>query len=465
MGNVAMSVLTTGALQDQSPQGNIYFANASSQLGISSSDIVLISCDPYTGNYQPKDVVNTAEQQQATAVLLYSEKGDSCAIDNDATTYKPIYSVNLLNETEALLKEIGTLDSPYATIGARDRLQQAQGGSNNNNDQSSNSNLNPTGPSPSTAVAMIILYSITGVITALFLIIIITGAVRAHRHPERYGPRNGVGRPRQSRARGLARAMLDTIPIVKFGDREADHPKPTDVELAEGSSRSVEVLTDPNQASDSTNTKPATNQVPQTSGPNVAHDEGIAAASNDERSNPPPETQGCSICTEDFEMGQDQRVLPCDHRFHPECIDPWLLNVSGTCPLCRIDLRPHNSRTSVDELGNPLPAEDPATDLAPPLDGRMGVRRSIIIGLMGIRPERMTREQRLSALRQYRERRGEDQGADGGEEESSTRRRLRNAFRIRTRRTGGVDEDGSAEQQAEGAAAPQQNLNRSSWMG
>jgi hypothetical protein len=27
------------------------------------------------------------------------------------------------------------------------------------------------------------------------------------------------------------------------------------------------------------------------------------------------------------------RVLPCNHSFHPACIDPWLLNVSGTCPL------------------------------------------------------------------------------------------------------------------------------------
>ena len=65
---------------------------------------------------------------------------------------------------------------------------------------------------------MIILYSITGIITALFLGIIITGAVRAHRHPERYGPRRVAGRIRQSRARGIARAMLETIPIVKFGD-------------------------------------------------------------------------------------------------------------------------------------------------------------------------------------------------------------------------------------------------------
>ena len=83
------------------------------------------------------------------------------------------------------------------------------------------------GPSPTTAVAMIILYSITGIITTLFVIIIITGALRAHRHPERYGPRaSAAGRAGQSRAKGIARAMLATLPIVKFGDQDETPPKP-----------------------------------------------------------------------------------------------------------------------------------------------------------------------------------------------------------------------------------------------
>ena len=46
----------------------------------------------------------------------------------------------------------------------------------------------------------------------------------------------------------------------------------------------------------------------------------------------------CPICTDDFVKGQDLRVLPCNHQFHPECVDPWLMNVSGTCPLWYVPL-------------------------------------------------------------------------------------------------------------------------------
>merc|ERR1711939_833497 len=59
-----------------------------------------------------------------------------------------------------------------------------------------------------------------------------------------------------------------------------------------------------------------------------------AAVGSSSQSHGEEEAPGCSICTEDFERGQDVRVLPCQHSFHPACIDPWLLNVSGTCPLC-----------------------------------------------------------------------------------------------------------------------------------
>ncbi|KAJ5041898.1 hypothetical protein NUH16_011186 [Penicillium rubens] len=90
-----------------------------------------------------------------------------------------------------------------------------------------------TGDSPNTA--MIILYSITGIITALFLGNMIVDAVQVHRHPERYGPRRIARRVRHTRTRGIARAMLDTIPVVNF-DAENDDVEAakTNVEMTMG---------------------------------------------------------------------------------------------------------------------------------------------------------------------------------------------------------------------------------------
>jgi hypothetical protein len=47
-------------------------------------------------------------------------------------------------------------------------------------------------------------------------------------------------------------------------------------------------------------------------------------------------TETCSICTEEFgENDQWKQLLPCNHIFHPACIDQWLLN-NNTCPNCRV---------------------------------------------------------------------------------------------------------------------------------
>ncbi|GAA5926121.1 uncharacterized protein JCM15063_000190 [Sporobolomyces koalae] len=109
------------------------------------------------------------------------------------------------------------------------------GGLNSSAAPTSNQNNNKN-DGPSTGLAMIILYSITGVVTFLFFVVILCGAIRAIRHPERYGPRTGFGYGNyrnapgggsrgergagagpQNRAQGLARAVLDTFPIVRFG--------------------------------------------------------------------------------------------------------------------------------------------------------------------------------------------------------------------------------------------------------
>jgi hypothetical protein len=115
-------------------------------------------------------------------------------------------------------------------------------------------------------------------------------------------------------------------------------------------------------------------------------------------------------------------------------------------------------RNEVDENGNPVLREG---EFAPPLGPdetpnerqRMSVRRSIMLGIMGIgHPDRVTREERVLALRRLRgerlarQRREELAAvAETPEEESSTRRRLRNMLNVRTRRAGGEQSSSSDE--------------------
>ncbi|PPJ57395.1 hypothetical protein CBER1_01397 [Cercospora berteroae] len=445
--------------------GDTILANNQNSLTIRTDSIALISCDPSTSNLGPEEVFNAARAQDATAIVLYSTSAQTCN-GSDFGTYQNIFTLESSDNSKEMLSVAGDTQA-FAVLGTRQALDNGTSGGSNSNSNSNPSN--PLGPSPSTAVAMIILYSITGVITALFLCIIITGAIRAHRHPERYGPRNIIGRTRQTRARGLARAMLDSLPIVKVGDRTGGDQtvaKPTEIELENGQQHGpVEYVGDQatttRGATDSTDNGAGNSTTSESSGQTSntgAAAGGIAPADNttersasatpDESSN-----QGCSICTEDFEVGEDQRVLPCDHRFHPACIDPWLLNVSGTCPLCRIDLRPPEAAedAEVDEHGNPIAQDANRDGLAPPLENGEGsrgarVRRSIMLGILGVaRPERMSREERVAALRRYREnaaataeaqRRASVTSGTQAEEETSRRRRYRDLFRIRTRRTG-----------------------------
>jgi len=44
----------------------------------------------------------------------------------------------------------------------------------------------------------------------------------------------------------------------------------------------------------------------------------------------------CSICQETYDNDNNQvKILPCGHFFHCTCIEPWLLNCSNLCPICR----------------------------------------------------------------------------------------------------------------------------------
>ncbi len=46
------------------------------------------------------------------------------------------------------------------------------------------------------------------------------------------------------------------------------------------------------------------------------------------------DTSQCSICIELMKIGETIRILDCMHRFHKDCVDPWL-GQHNTCPECR----------------------------------------------------------------------------------------------------------------------------------
>jgi hypothetical protein len=43
----------------------------------------------------------------------------------------------------------------------------------------------------------------------------------------------------------------------------------------------------------------------------------------------------------DYLPTDEIRHIKCNHIFHKECIDPWLLNENHKCPVCREEVADH----------------------------------------------------------------------------------------------------------------------------
>lgn len=165
----------------------------------------------------------------------------------------------------------------------------------------------------------------------------------------------------QTRAAGLTRAILDTFPIVKFG-RHHDEPSTVSPHELKGwhadatnpSNHSSAYLQPHLESQQQRNSLPssdsrltptparssADSENKPDSQPSRASGSGAEAAGHTSPSDIDPAaigTETCPICIVDFEEGDDLRILPCEgkHRFHVHCVDPWLLELSSSCPICR----------------------------------------------------------------------------------------------------------------------------------
>ncbi|EHK24399.1 uncharacterized protein TRIVIDRAFT_115816, partial [Trichoderma virens Gv29-8] len=420
----------------------------------SSNDVAYLSCDPQSNTFiSTNRMLNDLIDANPKAIVLYSLGGTWCSLDfANPPSFSNILSMADSGEAQGVLNSLnGTATGRVVNVSIT--------GNASNTDPNNNSG----GGSSNSTVAMSILYTITALITLLFLVIIATGAVRAHRYPERYGPRRALGgRPRQSRAKGLARAVLETLPIVKFNNNQEPIKPDPDLELDAATTdgrdartqRSSSILTQEVQHEVATAT-PAT--AAAATGDSKTRDAAPVAEAHGavETPAPPPVVNvGCSICTEDFTEGEDMRVLPCNHTFHPNCIDPWLINVSGTCPLCRLDLRPE-AETHEGDIGlatalNRGPGDRNST-LPPPLalegedgEGSHAHHRHRISRFFDVnRLRQATAEEQIEALRQMRSTRHNDTEApEAGAVHDAERERgqrahltakLKEKFRIRTR--------------------------------
>eukprot|EP01135_Chromosphaera_perkinsii_P002641 Nk52_evm9s226 gene=Nk52_evmTU9s226 len=112
------------------------------------------------------------------------------------------------------------------------------------------------------------------------------------------GPPDSAGRYRMPK--GVPKEVVMSFPVVEYNEKD-ELEKKTEEKRRESLQKSGEESVDNGQTWD--------------------------LDSNDE--------ELCAICLEAYVDKDRLKLLPCNHRFHLMCIDPWLLTESRACPMCK----------------------------------------------------------------------------------------------------------------------------------
>lgn len=203
-----------------------------------------------------------------------------------------------------------------------------------------NGSVSVGNPNPESPAVLGIILGFCGV----FLILIVVTMAAMYWRRYRTAPAPPVERQRASRKQPvLSNVLLESMPIIKFG--EADRKlccgeKRT--RLGVGTDETV--VMDPGRCTPQNRNEINSSRSIENAGlEGIVKEQGTQPTGGGHKLDTETTTDratmwtklgiSCVICEEDFELGQNVRVLPCSHGYHPACVDPWLLNKSGTCPL------------------------------------------------------------------------------------------------------------------------------------